>query len=489
MTKNIYTSVTESFGKIFFRGYKDGKRIQSKLNYGPTFYVPSEAETGIKSLYDVPLQERKFQSIFDAKSWVKENKDSVPIHGNSNYTYAFIHDYFRGEQNVLMDDLKICSVDIETTTHINGFPKVENPLEEILLFTFVDFKTKVTKTFGAKPYNGKYKDVYTYCSTEKELLQSVIEHIRLEDYDIITGWNVQYFDIAYFCSRVSAVLGPEWLAKLSPFNSVTRHIDTINEREQIRYNIVGRTVLDLLDLYKKFRFITRESYKLDFIAEVELGKNKLENPYSTFREHYELGWNHETASFVDYNIIDTLLVDELETKLGLVYIAITIAYLAKINFEDVFSPVKIWESMITHTLHSRNVFVEISARKSGQDTQIMGGYVKDPVKGFYDWLVAFDATALYPCIMMALNISPETFDSMKPDVTVDSFLLGSMTQTDESLTLGANGAQYVKNKSGIIPTLTKQLFDGRKTAKNSMLELKREYQLIAEEMTKRGIKH
>ena len=259
MSKNIYTSVTQRFGKVLFRGYKDGRRIQSKLNYEPTLYVKSQVESAVKSLYGDNLEERKFDTISQAKQWVKDNRDMLAIHGNDRYEYAFIHEYFRGELDVSMDDIRIMSTDIETGVE-NGFPSIENPIEEVLLITCIDFKTKDFVTFGARPYTGKYRKNYVLCTDENDLLLKFIAHVQSFDPDIITGWNVDYFDIAYLGARIERLFGAAVLAKLSPFNIVDRKVDTLHERSQIRYDIVGRSVLDYLDLYKKFRLINRESY-------------------------------------------------------------------------------------------------------------------------------------------------------------------------------------------------------------------------------------
>lgn len=485
MTKNIYTHVSQAYGKILFRGYKNGKRIQSKLEYSPTLYVPTSKESEIKSLYGKNLEARKFDSLTETKAWYKENKDMLAIHGNTKYEYAFIHEFFPGELNVSVSDLTLESIDIETTVE-NGFPDVLNPVEEVLLITFIDAKTKKTTTFGSREYTGKFKDRYVTCSDETDLLQKAIGFIENSDPDIITGWNCVYFDIAYLCARIEHVLGETWLSRLSPFGKVERSVDMIHEREKIRYEIVGRSVLDMLDLYKKFRFINRESYKLDFIAEVELGKRKLDNPYESFKDHYTLGWDHPEFSFVDYNIIDAQLVDELEENLGFVYLAVVLTYLAKVNYGDVFSPVKLWECFIKWSLKEENIFIPTESVNNKSNYTIEGGYVADPTPGFYEWIACGDATSLYPFIIMCWNMSPETLVGMKPGVGVQELLSGEIKNTTEHA-MAANGAMFSKESQGIMPRLSEKVFNDRKKAKKTMLVYKTEMSAVETEMKRRGI--
>jgi len=483
---NYYSNFTQKFNKIFYRGYRDGRRIQGKIDYSPSLYVKTEKPTEFKSLFGSYLEERTFETIGEAKAFVKENSEFLAIHGNTKYEYAFIADKFRDEMDVKLEDLTIHSIDIETKTEgPNGttkFPDLKEADQEILLITIIDFKTKELITFGSQSVDTKRVKNYVRCENEEDLLRKFTHHVITTDPDIITGWNVKYFDISYICTRMNRILGNEFTQKLSPFSMVERKISMLNDREQIEYDIVGRSVLDLLDLYKKFRFITRESYKLDHIAEVELGKKKLENPYETFKEFYQ----KDFTLFTEYNQRDTELVDELESELGLIYLAVTSAYLSRINFTDVYSPIKTWESYINSSLLKENTFVPIKKMSGDSGYSIEGGYVKEPVPGLYKWIVSFDFTSLYPKIIEALNMSPECLIGMKPVVDVNSLLHG-YKNPDASYTMAANGAQFSKENLGIMTRLTAELFAKRKAAKDEMKVKKGNYNLIMEELKRRGI--
>lgn len=166
-----------------------------------------------------------------------------------------------------------------------GFPDVFNPDEEVLLITCQDIKTKALTTFGCLPYSGSDTN-YILCKDEPDLLSKFINFIIDVDPDIITGWNVIRFDVAYLFSRIIKILGQRALNRISPFGIVDRKIDTVMDQELLRYDIIGRVVLDLLELYKKFRFKTQPNYKLGYIGQDEIGETKLKSKYPSFKASY-----------------------------------------------------------------------------------------------------------------------------------------------------------------------------------------------------------
>jgi DNA polymerase elongation subunit (family B) len=195
-------------------------------------------------------------------------------------------------------------------------------------------------------------------------------------------------------------------------------------RRQIAYDISGIAVLDYLELYKKFTYTNQESYRLDHIAFVELGEKKLDHSeYDTFKEFYDNDW----SKFVEYNIHDVRLVDRLDDKMKLLDLAITMAYDARVNFEDVYSQVRMWDNIIYVYLARQNIAIP-PKRESNKDNQYVGAYVKEPKPGIYDWVVSFDLNSLYPHLIMQYNISPDTLvEQRHPKVTVDRILKEELT--------------------------------------------------------------
>lgn len=465
--KEFYTDVQVYGSNILYRGYENGQRVQKRVPYKPVLFSKTTEESPYKSLYGDNLKQHTFQSIKDARDFVKEFKEvsNQKLFGNNNFQYQYIHEKYKGLIDFDFTQIKKISLDIETSTD-GRFPNPKEALFEVLLVTIIDFETKKMWTFGSRPST---RPNYHLCKDEYDLLKTVIRFIRTIDPDIITGWNVEKFDIAYLGSRSTMLLGEEEWSKISPWNSV--RAGYVGDDKDLVWNIEGVAVLDYLDLYKKFTYTNRESYKLDHIAAVELGKRKLEMPCDSFVEFCSNPDYWDT--FTEYNQIDTQLVDEFETKLGLLYLAAAIAYLGKVNLTDVYSPVKTWENYILSTLLEENKFAPLkSASKS--DRTIAGAWVKDVKPGFYSWVASADAASLYPSIIIALNMSPETLQNRMIPVTVDGILESDDVLSDK-FSVAANGSMYSKDRIGILPRLMKHCLDGRKEYKKKMLSAKQSY--------------
>lgn len=485
MTKEYYTNVSSQFGKIYYRGYSvddDGtkRRRHAKVPFAPTLYLNSDdIDSPYKSLYDKPLQAKKFASMPEARAFVKDYKDVMDIYGYepSRFEYNFLATTFRDILEIGVDEVNVGSIDIETTSEHGKIDTINVP-EEITLITYQNIATKKIVTFGARPST---VENYVLCTDEKNVISKFIAHVINEDPDIITGWNVAGFDIPYIINRSNKILGEEITNKLSPFGIIDMRMETVMGKEKQKFTIVGRTVLDMLELYLKFTFVKRENNKLDTVAKAELGAGKLENPHKTFREFYEKDWD----LFVKYNQIDTIRVSELEDKLGLIALAMAMAYRAKTNYADVYGPVKIWECMILSDLMNSDRFAPIKRAHKSSDG-IIGAYVHTPIPGFYDWVVSIDAEALYPSIAIGLNMSPETFAGMNPDCSEESLLAGfDFSGNENNYTIAANGAMFSKEKQGVIPALMQSLKDGRNVAKKEMLAAKQLYINTGDDVYKR----
>ena len=396
----FYTNVYKRGNYIYFRGFKNGKRVSEKIPFQPTFYVrDGNKDSPYKSLWGEPLKKLKFNSINESKEFIDRYKETsnFPIYGNINLAYQFINKLFPGTIQFDMSLMKILTIDIETSTEY-GFPDTRQAQEEVLLITTQDYNTKEITSFGCKPYIVK-KDNCTYikCEDEMDLLRKFIKHIKSDYPDIITGWNCQLFDIAYLSSRIQRVLGDRALEECSPYGVVTsREVPFAKGRTQLAFDWTGTSILDYLDLYKKFSFKVQESYRLDNIAKEELDDEKIKHNYNSFKEFYSKDWE----LFVDYNIHDVVLVDRLEDKMKLLVLICTMAYDAKCNFLDIHSSVRTWDCILYNYLQSKNIIVHNPPPvDESADRQIMGAFVKEPKPGQYDWVVSFDATYLYPSII------------------------------------------------------------------------------------------
>jgi len=485
---DFYTNVQLVGDNVLYCGYSKGDRVVQRDKLSPTLFVPSKKETKYKTLDDIYVSPVKFESVREARGFISRYSEveNFDVYGYDRFLYQYVSDRFP-EEEIRYDKsyIKTIVIDIETTSE-NGFPNVEETIEEILCITVKDVVTKKIITWGQREYKNTRKDVtYIDCMTEDKLLRAFIDWWAKNTPDIVTGWNIKLFDIPYIYRRADRILGGKWAGSLSPWNKVDYNEIMIHGKKNIFYNILGVSVLDYIDLYRKYTHTNQESYSLDHIASVELGQTKLDHSeFDTFKEFYTRDWQ----KFIDYNIHDVEIVDRLEEKMKLLELVMTLAYDAKVNFEDVYSQVKTWDTIIFNFLKKDNIIVP-PKKEHRKDSQYAGAYVKEPVPGKYDWVVNFDLNSLYPHLIMQYNISPETLLSKKhPSVNVDKLLNQTVNLDDlESCTVCANGAMYDTTKQGFLPKLMEKLYNDRVLYKTKQLELEDEYEKTKNPLLKNDI--
>jgi DNA polymerase elongation subunit (family B) len=475
----FYTNVQMVGDNFLVRGYEDGKHFMTREKFNPTLFVPSNKKTKYQTLNGEYVESVQPGSVRDCREFVKryDGVENFKIYGNTGYIYQYISEMYPEEELKFdISKIKVTTLDIEVASE-NGFPDVESAAEEVLLITIQDYSSKKIRTWGLGPFNNQQKNVeYRSFSTEYDLLNDFINWWMIEDNtpEVVTGWNVELYDIPYLVRRMDRVLGEKLMKRMSPWGLVTEDEIYIAGRKNISYDVGGITQLDYLNLYKKFTYKAQESYRLDHIANVELGQKKLDHSeFDTFKDFYTKGWQ----KFVEYNIIDVELVDRLEDKMKLIELAITMAYDAKANYADVFSQVRMWDTIIYNYLKKRNIVIPPKER-SDKDSKYAGAYVKEPIPGKYDWVVSFDLNSLYPHLIMQYNISPETLlDERHPSVTVDKILNQDITfELYKDKAVCANGAMFRKDVRGFLPELMEKIYQDRTIYKKKMLAAKQEYE-------------
>ena len=475
----FYTNVQLVGNNFLVRGYENGKHFMTRESFSPTLFVPSKRKTKYKTLTGEPVEPIHPGSVRDCREFIKkyDGVENFDIYGNDRYIYQYISEmYPEPEIKFDISKIKLTTLDIEVKSE-NGFPDVESSAEEILLISIQDYNTKQIRTWGQGPFNNKQDNViYKSFDSEYELLNAFINWWMIEDNtpEVITGWNIELYDIPYLSRRLERVLGEKLMKRLSPWGLVTEDEIYIAGRKNIAYDIGGVTQLDYLNLYKKFTYKAQESYRLDYIASVELGQKKLDHSeYDTFKDFYTKGWQ----KFVEYNIIDVELVDRMEDKMKLIELAITMAYDAKANYVDVFSQVRMWDTIIYNYLKKRNIVIPPKNRSS-KNEKYAGAYVKEPIPGKYDWVVSFDLNSLYPHLIMQYNISPETLkDERHPTATVDRILSEELNfELYKDTAVCANGAMYRTDKRGFLPEIMEKIYKDRTVYKKKMLAAKQAYE-------------
>ena len=544
----FYTNVCRIGNNLCVREQTETGPHKFKIKYTPKLYLKADKPDEFKTLYGDYASEVELESMSESKNFINRYKDihGFELYGQTDYVLAYINETYPRDMKFDTKLISAWSIDIETrlpvsskyvNSHIikvqtstgmfesialsdirrksgsdvfvideitgkptkyelscyyptiSGFPDVDTANVEITLITIQNLQTKHCFTFASKQYDGPPLDTsYMDCGSEKVMLREFINFWNNKNVEVITGWNIEKFDIPFIAKRILDVCGEEWMKKLSPWGIVEfKKVRTagFGGEEHTVVNIAGVSALDYLLLYKKFVFVKHESYSLGHIAQEELSATKLDHSeYRNFNEFQDLGWN----KFVAYNIIDTKLVSQLEDKLKLIELAYTLSYLAKINYTNVFGPVKMWDAIIHNELKHDKIVIPLKQHDSGSGESIEGAYVKDPIPGFKNWVVSLDATSLYPSIMMTLNLSPETYLGQS-DMDLELLLAGKQVMhAPDGEAWAPSGARYSTKKRGIIPALIEQYMAKRKSAKKTMLTKEQELENIKIEMSKRGLK-
>ena len=473
----FYTNVQLIGNQLLVRAYDNGNHVMFKEEYTPTLFVPTKKESKYKTLEGESVEPIQPGFIKDCREFYKkyEDVDGFRIYGNDRYVSQYISEkYPEDEIKFDISKIRLYTLDIEVASE-NGFPDVDSASEEILLITIQDYVTKKITTWGTHAFKNKQNNVtYHHCGDEYNLLQTFIDWWDRNHPDVITGWNVQLYDVPYICRRLNRVLGEKQMKRLSPWALNTENEIYVSGRKQIYFDVGGITQLDYLDLYKKFTYKAQESYRLDHIAEVELGQKKLDHSeFDTFKDFYTNGWQ----KFVEYNIVDVELVDRMEDKMKLIELALTMAFDAKVNFGDVFYQVRMWDNIIYNYLKKRDIVIPPKER-TAKDTKYAGAYVKEPNPGVYDWVVNFDLNSLYPHLIMQYNISPETLlEERHPTANVERILNQEINfELYKDHAVCANGAMYRKDVRGFLPELMEKMYNERVIFKKKMIEAKKKYE-------------
>ena len=473
----FYTNVQLVGDDFLVRGYDNGNYFQTREKFSPTLFMKSPKKSKYKTLSGETVSPIKPGSVMECRNFMEKYSavENVSIYGNDKYIYQYISENYPQEEIKFdVSKVRIFTIDIEVASE-NGFPTTDAVAEEILAITIQNYATKQIVSWGQGAFVNKKENVsYINCNSEVHLLRSFLAFWTKNYPDVITGWNCNLYDIPYICGRIDRVLGQKEMRTFSPWNMVRKGEIKIMGREHVSYTVSGIACLDYLDLYKKFTYKAQESYRLDYIAEVELGKKKLDHSeFDTFKDFYKKGWQ----KFIEYNIIDVELVDELEDKMKLIELALTMAYDAKVNYIDVFYQVRMWDTIIYNYLKRKNIVIP-PKEENDKNERYAGAYVKEPVPGVYDWVVSFDLNSLYPHLIMQYNISPETLlEEKHPSITVNKLLKEDLTfEMYKDNAICANGAMFRKDVRGFLPELMEKMYNERVIFKKRMITAKKKYE-------------
>ena len=352
--------------------------------------------------------------------------------------------------------------------------------------------------------------------TESEMLDTFLDIIQ--DVDVLSGWNSEGFDIPYTVNRVTKVLSKEDTRRFCLWDQFPKKREYEKYgKTAVTYDFIGRVHLDSLELYRKYTYEERHTYRLDAIGEMEIGENK-----TVYEGTLDQLYNNDFRRFIEYNRQDTALLDKLDKKLKFLDLANTLAHECTVLLATTMGAVAVTEQAIINEAHKRGMIVPNRVNRDGIDTQAAGAYVAYPKKGIHEWIGSLDINSLYPSAIRALNMGPETIvgqlrqDGTKEyidsqtaknksfaaawegmfgsveytdvlerkvgrDITIDWEDGGSDTlsaaqvydlifESNQPWMLSANGTIFTYEKEGIIPGLLKRWYAERKDMQAKLKE-------------------
>tara|TARA_E500000318_G_C3565662_1_gene215530 strand:- start:467 stop:2947 length:2481 start_codon:yes stop_codon:yes gene_type:complete len=470
----FYTNVFSRGNKVYVRGYENGKAFQKYEYYKPYLFV-DDKDGNYKTVDKKPASKIMFNSISEAKEFVTKYKDiqNFNYYGLENFQYLYIYDNYSGDVQYDPSKMSVVSLDIECIAD-QGFPDIQLADKEITAITIR--KNKLNLVFGCGEFvTDDPNTKYFRCKDEKELLYKFVDiwNRPFIKPDIITGWNIEFFDIPYLVNRIRNICGEDLARNLSPWRMINEGKVHYKGKENQNFILMGISTLDYYQLYRKFTFGNQESYKLDYIASVELGEKKID--YSEYGSLLEL-YKNNFQKFIEYNIHDVVLVDRLEEKLKFIEQVMALAYDAKVNFVDTLTTVRPWDVIIHNYLLDRKTVVPKLVIKDNNES-LVGGFVKDPKVGMSEWVVSFDLNSLYPHLIMQYNISPEKFVKKVPMWhNTDELISKKPIDYEPGYIYSGNGCVYKNDYQGFLPALMEKMYNDRSEYKKKMIELKKKFE-------------
>ena len=398
---------------------KDGKREYQEYNAKYTFYYKDERGK-YKSVYGDPLSRIVCKNTKDFRKEVAINRDKTLFESDINPIFQCL------SANYLNQDapkLNIAFFDIETDFDPErGFA---DPADPFMPITSISIYLQWLETMICLAVPPK---TLTMEEAEKEL--EGIENVMLfakegdmidtfltliEDADILSGWNSEGYDIPYTVNRTARVLSKDDTRRFCLWGQLPKKREYEKYgKSAVTFDLIGRVHLDSLELYRKYTYEERHTYRLDAIGEIEVGENKV--PYEGTLDQL---YNNDFRKFIEYNIQDTALLDKLDKKLRFIDLSNTVAHENTVLLQTTMGAVAVTEQGIVNEAHNRGLQVpNRRPRDDTENTQAAGAYVAFPKKGVHKWVASMDLNSLYPSVIRALNMAPETIvGQIRPEIS------------------------------------------------------------------------
>ena len=468
MYQNIYIEKPKQ-GKPVVHIWDDVKGYE-KFQFTPYAYKKHPSGT-YRSLYGDKLKKVIYWTGDDLQNGDIFESD-VPLE-----TRVLIDKY--GGSNEPSQGHREVFFDIEVEV-VDGFPEPKTAKNKITAIALYDKTADSYHCFVLGDV--KNTDVVESFGSEEELLQRFYQKYLEINPTILSGWNIDGFDIPYLYNRTVRVMGHQIANCLSPISKVY-----YNEH-QSKYKIAGVSCMDYLPLYKLYTYTQQSSYRLDYIGKLEVGMGKIEYE-GTLDDLY----NSDIDKYIEYNLNDVVIVKALDDKLKFIDLARGVSHLGHISYEDIYFSSRYLEGAMLVYMKDIGVVAPNKPHRGasyGGEEKFAGAYVKDPNPGRYDWVFDLDLTSMYPSTIMTLNISPETklgklegWDAEEfvkgvnktYSLMVDGKEKGKYDQTElknmfdnNKVSVSSNGVLYRCDKKGLIPVLLEKWFNERVEFKKLM---------------------
>lgn len=506
----FHTHIKQWGNNLLYIGYSDsGQRIQKKIQYEPRLWATSQNESSWKDVFDNDIEEVSFESIKEAKEFISKfnNVNNFKVFGVDKFDQLFLAETYSGDIDYNLNYIRTFTIDIENLAGPDGrFVKPEEATAPITLITIHDSKYDKFIVFAnVETTNTRYTPDsslnidYREHNNEISMLQDFLLYWSNNYPDIVTGWNTRGYDIVYIINRINIILGSKSTNKLSPWGVINAKKSNVyrfgQKREDTVYEILGINELDYMDLYMKYNMSNSESFALDYIANKELGANKIK-----YTGKLDDLYRNDFQKYVDYNIHDVRLVVDIDKKKQFLNLIIDMSYFGHVSsYNDTLGTVRYWEYLIFNHLYNKKKLPQITSRDEIEDSGgYEGAYVMDPIVGMHKWVVSVDATSLYPSIIRQVNIGPDTHidnsclngellkvrsNTKENYLSLDESYVNILQQYNYGL--ACNNELYSNNKQSFLSELMESLFNKRKEYKKTMIDYKKELSNIEKEINSR----
>jgi DNA polymerase elongation subunit (family B) len=398
---------------------KDGKRTYREYQSKYTFYY-EDPRGKYKSIYGDPLTRIVCKNTKDFRKEVAINKGKKLFESDINPIFQCL------SENYLNQDapkLNIAFFDIETDFDPEkGFADPADPFMPITsISVYLQWlETMIClavppKTLTMEQAKAELEGIDNVMLFEKEGEMIDTFLTLIEDADILSGWNSEGYDIPYTVNRTMRVLSKDDTRRFCLWGQLPKKREYEKYGKQaVTFDLVGRVHLDSLELYRKYTYEERHTYRLDAIGEIEVGENKV--PYEGTLDQL---YNNDFRKFIEYNIQDTALLDKLDKKLRFIDLSNTVAHENTVMLQTTMGAVAVTEQGIVNEAHNRGLQVpNRRPRDDTENTQAAGAYVAFPKKGLHKWIASMDLNSLYPSVIRALNMGPETIvGQIRPEIS------------------------------------------------------------------------